>query len=46
MTGHKWLTGVGLVFLGIIMGFVGTNTGGSVFLTVPVMIWLGIPPQS
>lgn len=43
---HEWLTGIGLVFLGIITGFVGTNTGGSVFLTVPVMIWLGIPPQS
>ncbi|AZF15284.1 hypothetical protein C4J92_1790 [Pseudomonas sp. R3-18-08] len=46
MMSHEWLTGVGLVFLGIITGFVGTNTGGSVFLTVPVMIWLGIPPQS
>ena len=32
--------------LGVITGFIGTNTGGSVFLTVPVMIWLGIPPQS
>jgi len=46
MMGHEWLTGVGLIFLGIITGFVGTNTGGSVFLTVPVMIWLGIAPQS
>ncbi len=46
MMGHEWLTGAGLVFLGIITGFVGTNTGGSVFLTVPVMIWLGIAPQS
>lgn len=46
MMGHEWLTGVGLVLLGIITGFVGTNTGGSVFLTVPVMIWLGIPAQS
>ncbi|ROM89065.1 sulfite exporter TauE/SafE family protein [Pseudomonas brassicacearum] len=42
----EWMTGVGLVILGVITGFVGTNTGGSVFLTVPVMIWLGIPPQS
>ncbi|WP_411379997.1 sulfite exporter TauE/SafE family protein [Pseudomonas sp. MPB26] len=46
MMGHEWLTGVGLVLLGIITGFFGTNTGGSVFLTVPVMIWLGIPAQS
>lgn len=43
---NEWMTGVGLVILGVITGFVGTNTGGSVFLTVPVMIWLGIPPQS
>ncbi|CAD5199893.1 sulfite exporter TauE/SafE family protein [Pseudomonas sp. FEN] len=42
----EWLTGIGLVLLGLVTGFVGTNTGGSVFLTVPVMIWLGIPPQS
>lgn len=35
-----------LFFLGIITGFIGTNTGGSAFLTVPVMIFLGIQPQS
>ncbi|WP_256534834.1 TSUP family transporter [Pseudomonas sp. 35 E 8] len=46
MVEHEWLTGAGLVLLGVITGFIGTNTGGSVFLTVPVMIWLGIPPQS
>ncbi|MBN2991946.1 sulfite exporter TauE/SafE family protein [Pseudomonas cedrina subsp. fulgida] len=46
MIEHDWLTGAGLILLGLITGFVGTNTGGSVFLTVPVMIWLGIPPQS
>ncbi|KRP63936.1 sulfite exporter TauE/SafE family protein [Pseudomonas orientalis] len=46
MVEHEWLTGAGLVMLGVITGFIGTNTGGSVFLTVPVMIWLGIPPQS
>lgn len=43
---NEWLTGAGLVILGVITGFVGTNTGGSVFLTVPVMIWLGLSPQS
>lgn len=43
---NEWLTGIGLIVLGVITGFVGTNTGGSVFLTVPVMIWLGMPPQS
>lgn len=46
MIEHEWLTGAGLVMLGVITGFIGTHTGGSVFLTVPVMIWLGIPPQS
>ncbi len=46
MVEHEWLTGAGLVLLGVITGLIGTNTGGSVFLTVPVMIWLGIPPQS
>ena len=46
MMGHEWLTGAGLFLLGIMTGFVGTNTGGSVFLTVPIMIWLGITPQS
>ncbi|MBN2975968.1 TSUP family transporter [Pseudomonas lactucae] len=46
MIASEWLTGAGLVILGIVTGFVGTNTGGSVFLTVPVMIGLGIAPQS
>ncbi|MDQ0654118.1 hypothetical protein QFZ38_004374 [Pseudomonas cedrina] len=35
MMGHEWLTGVGLVLLGIITGFVGTNTGGSNFFNRP-----------
>lgn len=46
MIASEWLTGAGLVILGIVTGFVGTNTGGSVFFTVPVMIGLGIAPQS
>ncbi|MFT4266728.1 MAG: sulfite exporter TauE/SafE family protein [Xenophilus sp.] len=35
-----------LFLLGLVTGFIGTNTGGSAFLTVPVMIWLGISPLS
>ncbi|MCC8398777.1 MAG: TSUP family transporter, partial [Rickettsia endosymbiont of Labidopullus appendiculatus] len=35
-----------LFILGLITGFIGTNTGGSVLVTVPIMIWLGISPQS
>lgn len=35
-----------LLILGLITGFIGTNTGGSVLLTVPIMMWLGINPQS
>jgi uncharacterized membrane protein YfcA len=35
-----------LFALGLLTGFIGTNTGGSAFLTVPIMIWLGIAPQS
>ncbi|WP_236712097.1 sulfite exporter TauE/SafE family protein [Pseudomonas sp. EpS/L25] len=35
-----------LFLLGMVTGFIGTNTGGSAFLTVPVMMWLGISPQS
>ncbi|NHL65987.1 sulfite exporter TauE/SafE family protein [Burkholderia ambifaria] len=35
-----------LFVLGLFTGFIGTNTGGSAFLTVPIMIWLGISPQS
>ena len=46
MIEHEWLIGAGLVVLGVMTGFIGTNTGGSVFLTVPVMIWLGISPQA
>ncbi|WP_404485091.1 sulfite exporter TauE/SafE family protein [Pseudomonas sp. HT11] len=46
MIEHEWLIGAGLVVLGFMTGFIGTNTGGSVFLTVPVMIWLGISPQA
>lgn len=44
---HNQLTTTLLLFsLGLLTGFVGTNTGGSAFLTVPIMIWLGIAPQS
>lgn len=35
-----------LSLLGIVTGFIGTNTGGSVLVTLPVMVWLGISPQS
>ena len=35
-----------LFFLGLVTGFVGTNTGGSALVTVPVLVSLGIPPQS
>lgn len=35
-----------LFVLGLLTGFIGTNTGGSAFITVPIMIWLGIAPQS
>lgn len=35
-----------LFILGLITGFIGTNTGGSVFITVPTMILLGISAQS
>jgi uncharacterized membrane protein YfcA len=43
---HLFLVNFFLFFLGITTGFVGTNTGGSAFLTVPIMIFLGIQPQS
>ncbi|RKP46049.1 sulfite exporter TauE/SafE family protein [Trinickia fusca] len=44
---HSQLTTTLFLFaLGLLTGFIGTNTGGSAFLTVPVMIWLGITPQS
>ena len=42
----QFVTSLSLFALGILTGFVGTNTGGSAFLTVPIMIWLGIAPQS
>jgi uncharacterized protein len=35
-----------LFFLGLGTGFIGTNTGGSTLVTIPLMISLGIPPQS
>ena len=40
------ITTLFLFALGLLTGFIGTNTGGSAFLTVPIMIWLGIAPQS
>jgi len=40
------LTTAFLFALGIFTGFIGTNTGGSAFLTVPIMMWLGITPQA
>lgn len=42
----QFVTTLFLFALGILTGFIGTNTGGSAFLTVPLMIWLGIAPQS
>lgn len=35
-----------LFIVGVVTGFVGTNVGGSALMTVPIMIWLGISPQS
>lgn len=35
-----------LFLLGLITGFIGTNTGGSSLVTVPVLISLGISPHS
>lgn len=35
-----------LLGLGMITGFIGTNSGGSVFITVPIMMALGIPAPS
>lgn len=35
-----------LFLLGLVTGFIGTNTGGSVLINVPVMVWLGISPPS
>lgn len=35
-----------LFFLGLIAGFIGTNTGGSSLVTIPVLLSLGISPQS
>lgn len=35
-----------LFLLGLVTGFVGTNTGGSSLVTVPVLISLGITPQA
>jgi len=35
-----------LFFLGLITGFVGTNTGGSALVTVPLLISLGVPPHA
>ncbi len=34
-----------LFFLGLVTSFVGTNTGGSALITIPVMITLGFPPH-
>lgn len=35
-----------LTLLGLVTGFIGTNTGGSVLITVPIMVSLGISPQA
>lgn len=35
-----------LFALGLVTGFIGTNTGGSALITIPVMVLLGISPQS
>jgi uncharacterized protein len=35
-----------LFCLGLVTGFVGTSTGGSSLVTIPVMIFLGVSPQS
>jgi uncharacterized membrane protein YfcA len=35
-----------LFLLGLTTGFIGTNTGGSALVTVPILVSLGIPPQS
>lgn len=40
---HNEVVVVILFFLGLITGFIGTNTGGSVFITVPIMMYLDIP---
>ncbi len=42
----EWAITIFLFAIGLFTGFIGTNTGGSAFLTVPIMIWLGISPQS
>lgn len=35
-----------LFLLGLVTGFIGTNTGGSSFITVPTMVYLNIPIHS
>lgn len=35
---------IGLFILGFVTSFVGTNTGGSSLVTIPVMIAMGLPP--
>lgn len=35
-----------LLVLGLVTGFIGTNTGGSALITVPIMLLFGLPPQA
>lgn len=40
-----YLQGIFLIFIGVIAGFINTVAGGGSLLTLPILIFLGLPPS-